>query len=179
MSPLNPSTKLTPHPSRQRTRKELRLQIHRNIRQIPHQCRKRLLRHRPRDPQVQPRHADRAHKRRKRRPTGEDGDVRFRRRRRLLRQVHRHVRLSVLVLVLVLGRAATAAGSCRYASVPNPAMPTDCCARMLCFPPLGKQTDVIMQLFRRKRELCSQAWQADKKKKSLHFLYLSRVLSLL
>lgn len=76
-------------------RPPVQLQVHRNLRQVPHQRRERFLRPRPRDPPLQ--QGDvllplRQRCIRRPRTRGQDGRERARRERRLLLQVRHHVK---------------------------------------------------------------------------------------
>ena len=76
-------------------RPSVRLQVHRNIRQIPYQRRERLLRPRPRDPSLQQGNVLvplRLRRVRRPRTRGQDGRERAGRERWLLRELRHHVK---------------------------------------------------------------------------------------
>lgn len=85
--------KLIPSHRGQRARPLIRLQVHRDLSQVTHQCRQRLLRHCAGDPQIQQGH-ERLSRRQQLTLQGshrQDGDGRRQPGRRLLRQMRSHV----------------------------------------------------------------------------------------
>merc|ERR1711939_146853 len=81
------------HRRGQRARPLIRLQVHRDLSQVTHQCRQRLLRHCAGDPQIQQGH-ERLSRRQQLTLQGshrQDGDGRRQPGRRLLRQMRSHV----------------------------------------------------------------------------------------
>lgn len=87
----------------------VRLQIHRDIRQIAHQRGQCLLRHRARDPEIQQRHVRLPGCRRRQTTTRQDGDGRRRPRCRLLQQVRGDVRRNSPGMKAACTRAKNAA----------------------------------------------------------------------